>query len=403
MATPASPSAERWSWTLGPVRFEVVTGSLLDATTSSIVNSEQTDFRMATGGTTVSGQLYSRRPSMQKELDLQTGGAVLPSGSVLETRGPSGGLIFHAGFHEPEQWLSPGEELPTFFLEAIRRCTREIFRRVAGKGLRSVAFPVIGTGVFGLAHGTVAEMMFEETAIFARDVADGPVLVQLYVFEQAKLLDIVAAGTVGWTRMLPIGRPLLASGGGHLLVQQMRSQVRDCSDSLALEKRILRFAEVAAIVDLAVLANAAGSSFELLRKRNPGGVLMTFGLVSDLLSEVVACAPAKPSPHHVNERRQLLTTPEGKASLRRLVHDRNDEAHLRQPRPIPQILEDVEQLYGRRMLSSTWPDAEVGSWIKRDGTEFAVLSGVDFLGKTADYLLPCSRRSERVDLHAELA
>ena len=100
---------EEWQWAIGTLELKVRWGDLLKAPERAWVNSEQTDFYLARNSTTISGQIRRLWPQAQAELDLQTQGSSFPAGKVLKTSGPEGRTIFHAGFHEPQDWYN-GED-----------------------------------------------------------------------------------------------------------------------------------------------------------------------------------------------------------------------------------------------------------------------------------------------------
>lgn len=135
----------------------------------------------------------------------------------------------------------------------------------------------------------------------------------------------------------------------------------------------------------------------MLRKRGHGGVTMTFGMVKDLLDEVVAARMAE-SSGIVTERRSVLASAEARERLARLVRDRNDEAHLRQPRRPLEIVDDVRALYGPEALPTPWPTLDAAPWISSVKGEAAVLWGVDFQRWAAEYLNPSTRASSWVAL-----
>src|SRR5713101_1153073 len=148
------------------LEFTFATGDLFDAGVEAIVNSEQTDFILSKNAKSVSGQIWARYGDrVQQELNAATNGQVLHPGTVLDT---SGGQdfkrIFHAGFHYPESWLDRSGEarnlidrpreardsLETEYFTAIGSCITQILDGAVRQGLKSIAFPLIGAGLFGL-------------------------------------------------------------------------------------------------------------------------------------------------------------------------------------------------------------------------------------------------------------
>ena len=148
------------------VEFTLAIGDIFDAKVDAIVNSEQTDFVLSGNPESLSGQIWKRYgDAVQRELNAVTNGQVLGPGTVIET---SGGQdfkrIFHAGFHDPddrpytssEAALMPGfanaqrEFRETNYFAAIGLCMVQILNAAVAQKLKSVAFPLIGCGLFGL-------------------------------------------------------------------------------------------------------------------------------------------------------------------------------------------------------------------------------------------------------------
>ncbi len=97
-------------------------------------------------------------PSIKKELEqigsLEMGQAVITGAGQLRAR-----HIIHAcgpKFHEPD-------------LESkLRRCMRSALRVAAENGLRTVAFPPMGAGFYGVPRALCADVMLGEIADFLR-------------------------------------------------------------------------------------------------------------------------------------------------------------------------------------------------------------------------------------------
>jgi O-acetyl-ADP-ribose deacetylase (regulator of RNase III) len=146
------------------VEFILASGDIFDASVDAIVNSEQTDFILSGNPKSLSGQIWKRfGNAVQQELDATTKRQVLGPGTVIDT---SGGQkfrrIFHAGFHDPDDWPDrPSEALgslgdaprdfrETNYFAAIGSCMAQILESAVAQKLNSVAFPLIGCGLFGL-------------------------------------------------------------------------------------------------------------------------------------------------------------------------------------------------------------------------------------------------------------
>jgi O-acetyl-ADP-ribose deacetylase (regulator of RNase III) len=135
------------------VEITFAVGDLFDAQVDAIVTSEQTDFILSGNLESISGQIWHRYgDAIQQELDTATKGQVLRAGTVLDTSGGNDFIrIFHAGFHEPDDWPGvPGGSQVADYFEAIGSCIRQVLESVRTQRLSSVAFPLIGCGRFGL-------------------------------------------------------------------------------------------------------------------------------------------------------------------------------------------------------------------------------------------------------------
>jgi O-acetyl-ADP-ribose deacetylase (regulator of RNase III) len=135
---------------------------------------------------------------MQAELDVQTRHQWLPEGSVLETSGPGGHRVYHAGFHALDGWMTDGaEDEVAYYAANIERCVEKILESVAAieaEDRRRVAFPLIGTGSFRLPEAVSARLFFAAVAVRAR--ASAPRMhVALVVRDQMTLESVVRAGT----------------------------------------------------------------------------------------------------------------------------------------------------------------------------------------------------------------
>jgi O-acetyl-ADP-ribose deacetylase (regulator of RNase III) len=99
------------------LEFTFATGDLFDAKVDAIVSSEQTDL-----------------------------------GTVVDTAGGKDfARIFHAGFHEPDDWRgASGSSQDADYFQAIGLCIRQVLNLARMQKLSSVAFPLIGCGHFGL-------------------------------------------------------------------------------------------------------------------------------------------------------------------------------------------------------------------------------------------------------------
>jgi O-acetyl-ADP-ribose deacetylase (regulator of RNase III) len=199
----------KYSWQIGPcVTFHIAHGDLFHAPVDAIVNAEQTDFVCAYGmPNTISGQIAHMYPQIQAELFQQTQRETLDVGTVLKT---SGGnkykVIYHAGYHHADQWLSldDDESNETEHLQVIRTCVRKVLNTVADDpDISSVAFPLIGSGNFSLNHTLVAHDFFQDVIQFADEISleqqqNGALDVWLVEYQASKFHSTLESGIQAW-------------------------------------------------------------------------------------------------------------------------------------------------------------------------------------------------------------
>jgi len=127
-----------------------VTGDITSQHVDAIVNAANTDLLLGAG---VAGAIRrAGGPAIQEECNrlgpIPLGEAAITGGGNL----PAAWVIHAAGMH----WGGGVSG------EACANATRHSLQRAAEKGLKSVAFPAIGTGVGGLDMGECARVMLGE-------------------------------------------------------------------------------------------------------------------------------------------------------------------------------------------------------------------------------------------------
>jgi len=125
-------------------------GDITALAVDAIVNAANTDLRLGSG---VAGAIRTRGgPAVQAECDahgaVPLGGAALTGAGELAAR-----HVIHAAALELG---APASEA------SIRSATRASLELARAHGLRSIAFPALGTGVGGFPVQRCAEVMFEE-------------------------------------------------------------------------------------------------------------------------------------------------------------------------------------------------------------------------------------------------
>jgi O-acetyl-ADP-ribose deacetylase (regulator of RNase III) len=132
------------------VHVEFVTGDIIRQQVDAIVNAANTDLQLGAG---VAGAIRrAGGPSIQKECDrigpIALGEAAITGGGNL----PAAWVIHAAG-------MQLGRNVSR---ESCAAATRASLDRAVEKGIRSVAFPAIGTGFGGLGMADCARVMLGE-------------------------------------------------------------------------------------------------------------------------------------------------------------------------------------------------------------------------------------------------
>jgi len=136
--------------TAGKGRIEIVQGDLTELDVDAIVNAANE--HLAHGGGVAGAISRKGGPAIQAESDAighcPVGGAVVTSGGRLRAR-----FVIHAVGPR----MGEGDED-----RKLASATRAALARAEEKGLRSVAFPAISTGIFGYPKERCAPLMVRE-------------------------------------------------------------------------------------------------------------------------------------------------------------------------------------------------------------------------------------------------
>ncbi len=155
-------------------RIVVRQGDLTESECEAVVNAANTDLMLGGG---VAGAIRRKGgPQIQAECDrigpIPLGEAAVTGGGALKAR-----FVIHAaGMH-----LGGGVSE-----QSLRDTTRNSLKRAAEKGIRSIAFPAIGTGIGGFPIQRCAESMLEEIRDHLKREAI-PQRVEIVLFDAAAL------------------------------------------------------------------------------------------------------------------------------------------------------------------------------------------------------------------------
>src|SRR4029077_20179746 len=131
-------------------RIEILQGDLTDINNDAIVNAANNDLQLGGG---VAGAIRSKGgPKIQAECDeigtIPVGGAAITTGGELKAR-----YVIHAASMEL------GGRTDAL---SRRSATAHSLRIAAQKGLKTIAFPAVGTGIAGFPMNECAEIMLAE-------------------------------------------------------------------------------------------------------------------------------------------------------------------------------------------------------------------------------------------------
>ena len=160
-----------------PAILRVVEGDIASFDGDAVVNAANNHLRMGTG---VAGALARRgggviqeecEAILRREGPLEVGGAAITGGGKLPAR-----FVIHA---------AAMGDLPVSF-ESIRKATRSSLELARENSIRSIAFPVLGTGVGGFPFSEAARILVEEIRDFlATDSGLETVTIYGYTPDQA--------------------------------------------------------------------------------------------------------------------------------------------------------------------------------------------------------------------------
>lgn len=132
--------------------IEIIQGDLTEMNVDAIVNAANNDLQLGGG---VAGAIRRKGgPQIQTECDavgpIPVGGAAITSGGNLKAR-----YVIHAAS------MQLGGRTTA---HALQSSTAHSLRIAAQKGLKTIAFPAVGTGIAGFPMRECAEIMLREVA-----------------------------------------------------------------------------------------------------------------------------------------------------------------------------------------------------------------------------------------------
>jgi O-acetyl-ADP-ribose deacetylase (regulator of RNase III) len=231
------------------VELTFALGDLFDAQVRAIVSSEQTDFVLSGNPDSISGQIWHRyRAPIQQELDDATKGQVLHPGTILGTSGGKDfNRIFHAGFHEPDDWPeTPGGSQDADYFEAIGSCIRQVLDSAIAQRLTSIAFPLIGCGLFGLDEKMLILQFIDAVETLDRKLEkDEPLKVWLVIRDRAQFESVAGV----FLELLLRARSEMVfvqlRGSGVPILDRFAARLAERSNEDWAKWQLCRYAEIA--------------------------------------------------------------------------------------------------------------------------------------------------------------
>jgi len=144
------------SWRVEGLSVDVIQGDLTQQDVDAIVNAANNDLEL--GGGVAGAIARAGGPAIQAECrkigPVEVGDAAITTGGNLKAR-----YVIHAASMRLGGRTSA---------DSLRRSTRRSLEIAKEKGLRSIAFPAVGTGIARFPLGECARIMLEEVATHAR-------------------------------------------------------------------------------------------------------------------------------------------------------------------------------------------------------------------------------------------
>jgi O-acetyl-ADP-ribose deacetylase (regulator of RNase III) len=332
-----------YSCQVGRLKFHLVHGDIFDVDAQAIVNSEQTDFILSNDPASISGQINRRwGRSVQPELDRHTKRQTMPLPTVLETC--EGRLIYHAGFHAPHVYSCSRDE-ETEHLQYITMCIREILESAYSSGRRSLALPLIGTGIFELNVRLVARKTVECILQFAtHGCLSHDMNVSLALSGAQNLRHCIEAALDWMAARIPVAGAWQRIAVGVPFLDRFEARLQRITDPEWKAWQLIAYVEFLTIYMFSVIAKASSDS------PHPESVLAegkraAFGVYREqALRTAKMVSRAGASDPWVEFMMKLLTRDarHGHRRLEQINVDRNKLAHHEKFRPYEELRADLD-------------------------------------------------------------
>jgi len=342
-----------YSGKLKNVTLTVALGDLFDGQVDAIVSSEQTNFVLSGDLGSISGQIWHRYGNaVQQELDDATRGQVLRPGTILGTNGGKDFLrIFHAGFHEPDDWPGvPGGSHDADYFEAIGSCIRQILDSAVAQKLTSVAFPLIGCGLFGLDEKMLILQFIDAVETLADRLTKTESLsVWLVIRDRAQFECAAGVFLELLMRARSASIAVQIEPSGVPILDRFAARLAERSNEDWAKWQLCRYTEIALEIMCYGLSRAiipSPTPESLFRE----GEAPTFGRVRELALQFASASPRNTNIWGADFFASALKDEVTKRALETINAQRNALAHGRKSLSLPEI----EELVLRSLQLAAW-------------------------------------------------
>ncbi len=337
-----------YSWKIANIELHTVSDDIFDLDVDAIVNSEQTDFILAGNQSSISGQVLSHFGyGIQSEIVSKTNGRKQELGTIITTGG-AGRIkrIYHAGIHDPMIFLdSDKDSNQTEHIVIVRKCYRDILDNFFSSSLTSIAFPLLGTGLFNLDKRLVANEFYDQLLSISSKYSD-------VTGKQIWLVDKNHQGAQLMVQTIVqrfIDMAILALPARNIhfgldlsLLDLFETKLNAATDPNWASWLLVRYYEL--IVDYLFIVLASAKQPNLFPKDvfKPGNPI-SFGAYRKALNQIAtnhqyAAASNSWAMYLSNKFREH---PDTCTIMERINHDRNNIAHGRKCRELNEIYEDI--------------------------------------------------------------
>jgi hypothetical protein len=292
------------------------------------------------------------------------------------------------------------ENAETEHLKVIRSCLRQVLDRTLSRKLRSVAFPLIGCGLFGLSPEVLSFEFFDEfSQVAAVFRPEEEVDVWLVIYDPLLLPRVLQAGVQAWLERVPVPPGWEPFGLGVPHLDEFEGQVIRSSHPQWMAWMFVRFAELVTGYLTSLLAmrmQPASLPTHVVEERKP----VAFGTLRSTGEKLAKAALAEGGTDPwVGLVARLFSEDAAKGrKLDRINQERNNIAHGRSFRAAEDIREDLavflrmDEWHALRRRQELPPPEHLDPWLRTAPRRNGKSNGIGVFerwdGDRWDYLVP---------------